>query len=187
MRLTTTIYHNITNQCALRCYTTKHDTNQHEWLRVYYHGRTYQYNLTKAEHGPMTEKSHVSLEINQCPVCTNKFDTGAILLDKRLQDSLERETLTGLGICPDCQTKLDDNFIALIEVDNPPDDSKERLQIDEANRTGNIAWLKRHIAERMFQNVNLEGPFFFIDKDVFKQLTAVHESLLNKEKHGPNS
>ena len=131
-------------------------------------------------------KSHVSLETNQCPICTNKFDTGAILLDTRLKDSLERETLTGLGICPDCQVRLDDGFLALIEVSNDPQERVEKLQIDEANRTGNIAWLKRTVAERMFVGVNLSNdPFLFIDGDVFKQLVQAHDHLQNQAEHGP--
>lgn len=43
----------------------------------------------------MSEKSHVSLEQHACLVCGTTFDTGAILLDKRLRASMERHTATG--------------------------------------------------------------------------------------------
>ncbi|MBA0457816.1 hypothetical protein D7Y57_17025 [Stenotrophomonas maltophilia] len=40
----------------------------------------------------MSDKSHVSLEQHVCLVCGARFDTGAILLDKRLRSN---------GHCPD--------------------------------------------------------------------------------------
>lgn len=43
----------------------------------------------------MNDKSHVSLEQHVCLVCGTAFDTGAILLDKRLRASMERHTATG--------------------------------------------------------------------------------------------
>jgi len=42
-----------------------------------------------------TMKSHVGMEQKVCPVCGQAFDTGVILLDKRLRNSLERKTVTG--------------------------------------------------------------------------------------------
>ncbi len=38
----------------------------------------------------MNEKSHVSLEQHVCLLCGVAFDTGNILLDKRLRASMER-------------------------------------------------------------------------------------------------
>src|SRR3546814_1103109 len=46
----------------------------------------------------MHDKSHVSLEQHVCLVCGTAFDTGAILLDKRLRASMERHTKTGWGL-----------------------------------------------------------------------------------------
>jgi len=48
----------------------------------------------------MNDKSHVSLEQRVCLVCGTTFDTGAILLDKRLRQHLDRHTVTGWGLCP---------------------------------------------------------------------------------------
>lgn len=47
----------------------------------------------------MNDKSHVSLERRVCLVCGTHFDTGSLLLDKRLRQSLERYTTTGWGLC----------------------------------------------------------------------------------------
>ena len=46
----------------------------------------------------MNDKSHVSLEQHVCLVCGTAFDTGAILLDKRLRASMECHTATA-GVC----------------------------------------------------------------------------------------
>lgn len=61
-------------------------------------------------------KSHVSMEQHQCAVCGITYDTGAILLDKRLRANLERYTVTGSGMCPEHQKLKDDGYVALIEV-----------------------------------------------------------------------
>lgn len=65
----------------------------------------------------MSDKSHVSLEQHVCLVCDTAFDTGAILLEKRLRQSMERYTATGWGLCPEHQKLSDDGFVALVECD----------------------------------------------------------------------
>ncbi|HHW2678374.1 hypothetical protein [Pseudomonas aeruginosa] len=59
----------------------------------------------------MNDKSHVSLEQHVCLVCGTGFDTGAILLDKRLRASMERHTATGWGLCPEHQKLSDDGLL----------------------------------------------------------------------------
>lgn len=49
----------------------------------------------------MDEKSHVSMEQHVCLVCGQLFDTGAILLDRRLRPSMEHHTVTGWDLCPE--------------------------------------------------------------------------------------
>ena len=65
----------------------------------------------------MNDKSHVSLEQHVCLVCGTRFDTGAILLDRRLRASMERHTATGWGLCPEHQKLSDEGFVALVECD----------------------------------------------------------------------
>lgn len=66
----------------------------------------------------MSEKSHVSMEQHQCPVCGNCHDTGAILFQKNLRQTLQPKTVTGEGFCPKCQELKNNGYIALIEVDD---------------------------------------------------------------------
>lgn len=113
-------------------------------------------------------KSHVGIEQHQCPICLITFDTGAILLDRRLRDSLNEHHLTGHSPCKECQEKLDGNFIALIEAKNPRQgDSTAQL---DTPRTGNIAWLKKSAFKKI---INIPIPpqkICFIDPDGFQKL-----------------
>lgn len=65
----------------------------------------------------MEEKSHVSLEQRLCLVCGLGFDTGVILLERRLRQSMKRHTLTSWGLCDAHRKLFEDGFVALIECD----------------------------------------------------------------------
>jgi hypothetical protein len=67
----------------------------------------------------MNHKSHVSMEQYVCLVCGVAFDTGAILLDKRLRASMKRYTATRLGLCTEHQKLADEGFVALVKCSCP--------------------------------------------------------------------
>ena len=125
----------------------------------------------------MNDKSHVSLEQHVCLVCGTRFDTGTILLDKRLRASMERHTATGWGLCPEHQKLSDDGFVALVECD--PQRSRAaagaaRMKPDQAHRTGRLAHLKREVFADVF-NVPIEDkqPCVFVEPGVIEQLQAM--------------
>ena len=125
----------------------------------------------------MHDKSHVFLEQHVCLVCGARFDTGAILLDKRLRASMERHTATGWGLCPEHQKLSDDGFVALVECD--PQRSRAaagaaRMKPDQAHRTGRLAHLKREVFADVF-NVPIEDkqPCVFVEPGVIEQLQAM--------------
>jgi len=103
-------------------------------------------------------KSHVSIEQKKCPVCAKDFDTGAVLLDKRLRPSMERTTLTGWGFCPDCTKKTDEGYIALVGVDESKSDKRPdgNADPDQVWRTGDLFWIKNTAFVKVF-NVPLTG------------------------------
>ncbi|SEJ50028.1 MULTISPECIES: ATPase [unclassified Variovorax] len=123
----------------------------------------------------MNDKSHVSMEQHVCLVCGVAFDTGAILLDKRLRASMERHTTTGWGLCADHQKLADDGFIALVECDPQRSGSPGgRLKPEQAYRTGRLVHIKRPVFTQLF-NVPIEAnqPCVFVEPGVIEQLQAM--------------
>ena len=123
----------------------------------------------------MNDKSHVSLEQHVCLVCGVPFDTGAILLDKRLSASMEYHTATGWGLCPEHQKLADEGFVALVECDPQRSGSPGgRLKPEQAYRTGRLAHIKRHLFTQVF-NVPIEAdrPCVFVEPGVIEQLQAM--------------
>jgi hypothetical protein len=127
----------------------------------------------------MNEKSHVSMERHLCLVCGTEYDTGTILLDRRLRASLKRYTTTGWGLCPEDQRLFDDGFVALVECDPGKSgipSSADRLKPTQAYRTGRVLHLKRDAFGRVF-NVPIEPslPSVFVEPGVIEKLEAMRE------------
>ncbi|MDR0780433.1 MAG: ATPase [Pseudomonadales bacterium] len=123
----------------------------------------------------MNDKSHVSLEQHVCLVCGAAFDTGAILLDKRLRASMKHHTTTGWGLCPEHQKLFDDGFVALIECDPQRSGAHgERMKPEQAHRTGRLAHLRRTVFAKMF-NVPIEDklPCVFVEPGVIEKLQTM--------------
>lgn len=119
----------------------------------------------------MTDKSHVTMEQKLCAVCTKRYDSGAILLDKRLRPVFERHTVTGWGLCEEC-TQMTKDRVALVEIDpfkSGPSSGKGMIDINEVYRTGNIAWMRTEVYEEMF-NTKADGPVAFVDINVFQKI-----------------
>jgi hypothetical protein len=98
----------------------------------------------------MNERSYVSIEQNVCPICGTAFDTGALLIDKRLRPSLERHTATGWKMCPDHQAKFDAGFVALVEYDparSTLSAHAAHVRPQDVHRTGRVLHLKRELFE----------------------------------------
>mgnify|MGYP006914134422 FL=1 len=89
------------------------------------------------------------MEQHLCEVCATPYDTGAILLDRKLKQSLERNTITAMeGLCPECQKLYDDGFIALVGVRGKWDGRS--IKHSEADRSGEIIHLKDVAYEGIF-------------------------------------
>ncbi|KOF53600.1 MULTISPECIES: hypothetical protein [Pseudomonadota] len=125
----------------------------------------------------MNDKSHVSLEQHVCLVCGTRFDTGAILLDRRLRASMERHTATGWGLCPEHQKLSDDGFVALVECDPQRSGSPAgggRVKPEQAYRTGRLAHLKREAFAQVFNvPIAADQPCVFVEPGVIEQLQTM--------------
>ena len=125
----------------------------------------------------MNEKSHVSLEQHVCLVCGTRFDTGGVLLDRRLRASMERHTATGWGLCPEHQKLSDDGFVALVECDPQRSGSPAgggRVKPEQAYRTGRLAHLKREAFAQVFNvPIAADQPCVFVEPGVIEQLQTM--------------
>lgn len=123
----------------------------------------------------MNDKSHVSLERRVCLVCGAAYDTGSILLDRRLRASLEHHTTTGWGLCAEHERLFAEGYVALVECDPGRSGSpKDRLKPEEAYRTGRLAHLKRDKFAAMFNvPVAADQPCVFVEPGVIERLQAM--------------
>lgn len=123
-----------------------------------------------------SDKSYVSMEQHICLVCGQAYDTGAILLDRRLRDSMERYTLTGNGLCPEHQKLHDDGYIALIEIDPTKTTIHgNNIKPGEEYRTGKVCHLKREAAGQIFNVPITDKPLMFVEPGVIEKLQAMVE------------
>jgi len=125
----------------------------------------------------MDEKSHVSLEQQLCLVCGATFDTGSILLDRRMRASMHRHTTTGWGLCPEHQRLHEQGFVALVECDprrGSVSSAAKRLRPDQAYRTGRLAHIRREAFAQVFDvAIDAAQPVVFVEPGVIERLQAM--------------
>ena len=131
----------------------------------------------------MNDKSHVSLERRVCLVCGKAFDTGNLLLDRRLRASMERHTTTGWGLCEEHRRLSDAGYIALVECDTGRSglaESDDRLKPEQAWRTGRVAHLKREVFAKVFDEpVEETQACVFVEEGVIAKLEAMTERTVH--------
>jgi hypothetical protein len=125
----------------------------------------------------MNDKSHISLEQHACLVCGIAFDTGSILLDKRLRASLARYTTTGWGLCAEHEQLCSAGFVALVECD-PQRSGKvvgaDRMKPEQAYRTGRLAHLKRAVFATVFNvTIAADQACVFVEPGVIEKLQTM--------------
>ncbi len=123
------------------------------------------------------EKSYVGMLHEHCPVCLNKDETkSSILLDKRMRNSLEKDNnVIANEPCEKCGNLLKQDMIALVVISNSTSDKRERLDQKDADRTGEIIWLKKHVFREVFNLPGevVEGHMAFIDVEVRDKLKSM--------------
>lgn len=117
----------------------------------------------------MPDKSHVSMEQKQCPICgiIHTFECG-ILLDRRMKDSLERYTVTGQGLCEEHDRLHKDGFVALIVIDETKSrlDKQTPLEEVETQLDNNI----RKLSKKEAENVARTGEIIHLRGSVYRDL-----------------
>ena len=124
------------------------------------------------------EKSYVSIAQEVCFVTGNLYDSGEILIDKRMENSMEHKTTVGMGICPEVRELFAKGYVALIEIDLAKSGrgNDKKLSLKDAYRTGNIAYLKRDVLKELF-TVPLEDSqdIVYIDEKTFQHLVELEK------------
>lgn len=122
-------------------------------------------------------KSFVSLEQCACSVCGQPYDTGAILLDKRMRDKFDKTTITGWGLCQEHQELFDKGYIALVAVDESKSNKLPNGNIspEDAWRLGPVAHITREAFNGIFNVEAGERPAVFCQEEVIEALAAMQE------------
>lgn len=123
------------------------------------------------------EKNNLPIEENLCIICGNFFTAGSILLNKQLKNFLDPKTLKGYGHCLACEKKLDENYVAFIEIDLERSNvtNEHNIKAKDVCRTGRTGWIQKTTAEQLF-DVPVE-TMFFIDRGAFEKLIQMPETV----------
>lgn len=122
----------------------------------------------------MSDKSYVSLEQNVCLVCGHTYDTGSLLLDRRLRDSMDRYTVTGWGLCSEHLRLHAEGYVALVECDpersgNPG--AGDTVLPQNVYRTGPMAHVRRETFSAIFNMpVAEDQPCMYVEPGVITKL-----------------
>lgn len=116
-------------------------------------------------------KSYVSMEQKVCPVCAKTFDTNAILLNKRLANTLEPQTVTGWALCPEHEKLHEEGYVALVAID--PDRSVKPYTPGGVYRLGGVAHMRRSVWKDIFNCDPPEGPMVFCSEDLVERLKSM--------------
>lgn len=110
-------------------------------------------------HQKNTKQVFIAIEQYRCKACGNVYDARSILLDKKLQKILKNRMITKDGVCEECRKKMDDGYIALIEINSKKSVLAEGTRVtrpENVYRTGRIAWIKKQVANELF-NESIEA------------------------------
>jgi hypothetical protein len=117
-------------------------------------------------------KSHVSVENKICPICGVQHSHGcAVLLDPKLRDTLERDLVTGLGLCKEHDDLHLKGRICFVAVSN----GGPNLMPSTAKRTGEIAHVTPEFYAHAFKGDPPTVPFVYCDPDMIARLKMFME------------
>ncbi len=126
-------------------------------------------------------KSYVTIEQKHCPICGENKESGALLLDRRVQDSFEKHTVTGIDICDDCDAQSKKGFVALIGAD--PEKSRvvdETCKPQDAYRTEEYLWIDREFADKIFDVDLGDHPFAYIEPEAMKMVKQIVKEITDE-------
>jgi hypothetical protein len=121
------------------------------------------------------------MEQNLCQVCGHPFDTGAILLNRTLRQTLDMHTVTGWGLCKDDKARYEQGFVALVECDPAKSNIvANKSGPGDAYRTGKLIHVKREAFQGIFQRP-APGPLAFVEPGVIDQIIERYRKETGEE------
>jgi hypothetical protein len=118
-------------------------------------------------------EDYVRLERKLCPVCGQQFDSGAILLHKRLRSIPKEAALTGYEFCKECTAKRDEGYVAMVEIDPARSGGGSTKKMEDAYRTGRLLHIRREAAAKIFKDFDTTLDMVWIDAEVFDMLVSM--------------
>jgi hypothetical protein len=125
----------------------------------------------------------VGMGYTVCPITGRKEEAviiGEHAVDKDKSD-LGKDNFLGFEICKEAQEKLDAGYIALIEVNNAG--TGKTLKNEEADRTGNIAYMKKEAFNQIFmglpEDAKNDMTHCFIDVQAMNEVTNMYQYSIN--------
>lgn len=134
-------------------------------------------------------KSYVSSEHHVCPICTTKHSTGTILLNREMRDTMERDTVTGWGLCGECNGHRQNDMVALVGA--VPERSTLRsngnINPDDAYRTGDVLWMRTELFNDIFDVPAPDGGMCFVDPETVQLCRQVEMAALTQPEGDNNA
>jgi hypothetical protein len=118
-------------------------------------------------------KSYTSIEQHVCVICGHKYETGSVLLDKRLKDSFEMHTVTKEGICGKCEEQCKKYVLLVVCDESKSGDIQDgKIKPGDVWRTGEIIQVKKSALGKIF-NIPINTKFCFINQESANKLKSM--------------
>lgn len=127
-------------------------------------------------------KSYVTMEQHICPICGEVHETGNLLLDKRLKERFERNTITGMSFCPKHKKMEEEGWVFFVEIEPPTGtlEGASRLKPSQVALTGRNAAIRKDVAEELLKTDKVE-PISYIHPELMDKLVEMSEQAKGEE------
>lgn len=121
-------------------------------------------------------ENFVAMGQRVCLVCGATYDSGEILVHKRLREIKEDRRVTGFGLCKEHKDLYDQGYVALVEVDSSKSTIENgRIAPRNAYHTGNVCHMKRGDIFRVFGK-DVDTPAMYVEVGVIDALLKMQEA-----------
>jgi hypothetical protein len=130
-------------------------------------------------------KSFITMEQKACPITGKVWDNGTLILDKRMKDKFERNTVTGWEFSPEAREQLDKGMMAFVEIDEGKSEKLPNGTITPsgAYRLGAVAWVKREVAYGELELPREGLNMIFCETAIIDHFQKMHDYVEKKDKN----